>query len=133
MRKGWVLVIMIICAGFLCASGILTAADFPSEVVIDGKGYKKDIKGPVNFAHAKHAGEYGAQCEDCHHKYVDGKNTWQNGDEVQKCSTCHDVEKSEGNVKKLMMAYHNNCQGCHEEKTKEGKKAPDKKCETCHK
>jgi hypothetical protein len=47
---------------FMC-SGILTAADFPSEVVIDGKGYKKDIKGPVNFAHAKHAGEYGAQCK----------------------------------------------------------------------
>jgi predicted CXXCH cytochrome family protein len=133
MRKGWVLVIIVICAGLLCASGILTAQDFQSEIVIDGKGYKKDIKGPVNFNHANHAGEYGAQCEDCHHNYVDGKNTWQNGDEVKKCSTCHDVEKSEGNVKKLMMAYHNNCQGCHEDKVKEGKKAPDKKCETCHK
>jgi hypothetical protein len=133
MRKGWVLVIMIVCAGFLCASGILTAADFPSEIVIDGKSYKKDIKGPVNFSHAKHAGEYEAQCEDCHHNYVDGKNTWQTGDDVQKCSTCHDVDKSDGNKKKLMLAFHDNCQKCHEKKIKEGKKAPDKKCETCHK
>lgn len=133
MRKGWILVIMLVCAGLLFASGILTAADAPVDIVIDGKTYKKDIKGPVNFSHTKHSAEYGAKCEDCHHNYADGKNTWKTGDEVKKCSTCHDVEKSEGNAKKLMMAYHNNCQNCHKEKVKEGKAAPDKKCEGCHK
>jgi hypothetical protein len=133
MKKGWILVITLACAGLLFASGLLTAADFPNDIVIDGKTYKKDIKGPVNFAHAKHSGEYGAQCEDCHHNYVDGKNTWQTGDDVKKCSECHDVEKSDGNKKKLMMAFHDNCKGCHAEKVKEGKAAPDKKCEGCHK
>ena len=133
MKKGWILVMMIICAALLSASGLLTAADFPDNIVIDGKTYKRDIKGPVNFNHAGHAGEYGVKCEECHHNYVDGKNTWQSGDEVLKCAVCHDAEKTEGNVKRLMMAYHNNCQKCHEARIKEGKPAPNKKCETCHK
>lgn len=133
MRKGWILIVMIVCTGFFFASGILTAADAPTDIVIDGKSYKKDIKGPVNFSHAKHSAEYGAKCEDCHHSFTDGKNTWKSGDEVKKCVDCHDVDKTEGNKKKLMMAFHDNCKGCHTEKVKEGKAAPDKKCEGCHK
>ena len=51
----------------------------------------------------------------------------------KKCGECHDPAKSEGNVKKLMVAFHKNCQGCHTEKSKEGIKVPDKKkCKECH-
>ena len=132
MRKGWFLTMMLVCAGMLITSGILTAADFPEEIVIDGKAYKKDMKGPVNFAHSKHATDYGFECSECHHRYENGENIWNAGDEVKKCAECHDAAKSEGNVKKLMTAYHNNCKNCHKEKNKEGKNAPDKKCEGCH-
>ena len=133
MKKGWLLIIMFICAGLLITSGILTAADFPDEIVIDGKNYTKDRKGPVNFSHAVHASDYGVECTECHHAYKDGENVWNPGDDVKKCAECHDAAKSEGNVKKLATAFHNNCKNCHKEKNKEGKNAPDKKCEDCHK
>lgn len=133
MRKKCFLIIMLVCAGMLITSGIITASDFPEEIVIDGKNYKKDIKGPVNFSHSKHATDYGVECTECHHEYKDGANVWNAGDEVKKCEQCHNVDKTEGNVKKLMLAYHKNCQDCHTEKSKEGKKTPNKtKCEECH-
>ncbi len=132
MRKGWFLIIMLVCAGMLITSGILTAADFPEEIVIDGKTYANDKKEPVKISHAVHSSDYGIECIECHHVYQDGKNVWNPGDETKKCSECHNAAKSEGNVKKLMTAFHNNCKNCHKEKNKEGKNAPDKKCEGCH-
>ena len=132
MKKGLFLIITLICAGLFLSSGVLIAADIPETIVIDGKSYKKDIKGPVKFNHAKHSKEYGAACTDCHHDYVDGANVWKEGDPVKKCDACHDPLKSEGNVKKLMLAYHKNCQGCHKEKANEEIKPPTKKCEGCH-
>ena len=132
MKKGLLFIVTLICAGLFLTSGILSATEIPETIVIDGKTYAKDKKGPVNFNHAKHSKEYGAVCTDCHHNYVDGKNIWVEGGEVKKCGDCHDPEKSEGNKKKLMTAFHDNCKGCHKEKNKEGKKAPDKKCEECH-
>ena len=133
MRKGWLFLIMFVCTLLLITSGIIVAADIPTEIVIDGKNYKKDIKGPVNFKHAKHAGEIGITCTECHHEYKDGKNTWVEGQEVKNCAECHDpLVKKEPNIKKLMKAYHDKCRECHKEKIKEGLKAPDNKCESCH-
>ena len=53
---------------FLVAVG-LSAGDLPKDIKIDEKGYKKDKKGSVEFAHLKHA-EFRA-CIDCHHNYKD--------------------------------------------------------------
>jgi hypothetical protein len=131
MRKGWFLIIMLGCS-VLITSGILTAADSPEEIIIEGKTYKSDKKGPVKFSHSKHNTDYGLACTECHHTYKDGVNVWKTGDEVKKCDQCHDVEKTEGNVKKLMTAFHDNCKNCHKGKNTEGKNAPDKKCEDCH-
>ena len=133
MKKGLLLIVILACAGLFLTSGVLIAADIPDTIVIDGKSYTKDIKGPVIFNHGKHSKEYGAVCTDCHHNIVDGKNVWKEGDEVKKCIDCHDPAKKEGNVLKLMMAYHKNCQDCHTEKSKEGIKTPNKtKCVECH-
>jgi hypothetical protein len=132
MRKSWFLFIVLICVGLFITSGIIIAADLPETIVIDGKSYKKDIKGPVNFNHAKHNNELKIGCQDCHHEYENGVNTWKEGDQVKKCAECHDPLKNEGNKKKLMLAYHKNCQNCHKEKAKEGSEAPTKKCEGCH-
>ncbi len=127
--------LLLVClAGLLfLAVGVLTAADVPKEIVIEGKGYKKDKKGPVKFLHEKHAKDYKIACTECHHNYKDGKNVWKQGDPVKKCSACHDPQKKQGKVMKLQNAYHRNCKNCHKDLGKEGKKAgPFRKCSGCH-
>jgi hypothetical protein len=112
---------------------VIAATAEPDKVMeIENKGYKKDKKRPVPFDHMAHT-KAGAKCVDCHHKFdKDGKNVWKKGDEVQKCSACHDInentEKDGMKVMKLQNAYHRNCKNCHKEK----KKGPYKKCNDCH-
>jgi hypothetical protein len=131
MKTGRLTLILILFAGLaFLAVGALTAADVPDKILLENQGYKKDMKGPVEFSHMKHATEYGAACTDCHHVYKDGKNVWKEGDPVQKCSACHDPQKSQGNIPKLMTAYHDNCKDCH--KQHQDKDAPYKKCNDCH-
>ena len=119
---------------FLSAGTLVVAATAEPDKVIDieNKGYKKDKKRPVPFDHIAHT-KAGAKCVDCHHVYKKaGENTWKEGDEVQKCSECHDInkntEKDGMKVMKLQNAYHRNCKNCHKEK----KKGPFKKCNDCH-
>lgn len=130
------LVIAVFSIAFISV-GVITAADCtdaPENITIDTKGYSSDKKGPVELSHKKHTDEYGAACTDCHHVFEDGKNTWKEGDPVQKCSECHDLEESKGKIKKLQLAYHKNCKDCHKDAAKEGKEnAPYRKCNDCHK
>lgn len=130
MKKGILTISVLALAGlFVFSANILTAADSPDEVVINTEGYKNDRKGPVPLSHNKHSIEYDVACNDCHHEYEDGKNVWKEGEPVKKCVECHDVQKSEGDVKKLQTAFHNNCKNCHKEV---GDQAPSKKCNDCH-
>jgi hypothetical protein len=119
---------------FLGAGAVMAqSVEPPEEVVINHEGYTADKKGPVKLSHKKHAEEYGAECVDCHHVIKDGKNVWKEGDPVQKCVDCHDLNESQGNAKKLQLAFHKNCKDCHKEAFKEGKKnAPFRKCNDCH-
>ena len=131
MRKGTVRLVM--AAVFTCliflTVGVLTAADAPDVIMIFNK-FKSQKKGPVKLTHKKHSTEYKVACNECHHVYKDGKNTWKDTDPVQKCISCHDTEEKKGNADKLQSAFHKNCQGCHKElKPKEG---PYKKCNDCH-
>ena len=113
--------------------GILVATDCPDEISIKSDAFTKYKKGSVKFSHTKHHADYKIACTECHHVYKDGKNVFKEGDPVQKCSECHDALKSQGKVKKLMIAYHKNCQVCHKELAKAGKKTgPTKKCNGCH-
>ena len=133
MNKGILtkIILALTCLLFMVA-GTLIAADLPDDIMIDGDTYKKDKRGPVKLSHKKHSVDYKAACDDCHHEYKDGKNVWTATDPVKKCTECHDPAKSEGKVKKLQTAFHNNCKGCHKEANKEGKEAPAKKCNDCH-
>ena len=113
--------------------GILIATDVGDEINIKSDAFKAYKKGPVKLTHKKHNVDYKIACADCHHVYKEGKNVYKEGDSVQKCSECHDALKSKGKVKKLMLAYHKNCQGCHKQLEKADKKAgPTKKCNDCH-
>ena len=114
-------------------AGILIATDVADEITIKADAFSKYKKGPVKLTHKKHTVDYKIACTDCHHVFKDGKNVFKEGDPVQKCSECHDAKKSQGKVKKLMLAYHKNCQGCHKGLEKAGKKTgPTKKCNDCH-
>jgi hypothetical protein len=133
MKKGMWILSLVALVGFLfVVVGALTAADVPDQVTIENKGYKSDKKGPVKFAHKKHATQYKVACTECHHDAKDGKQVqWKEGQQVKKCITCHDPEKVQGETKKLSVAYHTNCRDeCH--KKNYADKAPSKNCKDCH-
>jgi len=107
--------------------------EFPDEILIDNKIYKTDRKGSVYFTHTEHAESYVDACDACHHEYENGQNVWEEGQYVQKCSACHDPQKRNGNVRKLNIAYHKNCKGCHKMLADEGEtEAPYRQCTDCH-
>lgn len=136
------ILILAICASV--APIVLADQQAPKpEFTIDYKSdFKKSIKPPVPFPHEKHFKDYGVKCDDCHHTYKDGKNVWKEGDPVTKCIECHPADRGmakekakELGVKKLLdlkNAFHKNCQTCHKEENKQGKKAPVQ-CAECHK
>ena len=116
------------CAALLfVAMGSLTAADAPAvvkapdSITMESKIYKKHTKSPVTFSHKKHAEYKGITCDQCHHVYKDGKNTWKEGDAVQKCEACHtetgkppkEMKKADAINKYHAEALHANCRGCH--------------------
>ena len=91
-------------------------------------------KAPVVLNHKQHFAEYNIACVDCHHVYQDGKNVWVPTAPVKSCDSCHLLEQTEEEVKKLQTAYHNNCKNCHKEQVEAGKSedAPYKSCTGCH-
>ncbi|MBU2550812.1 MAG: cytochrome c family protein [Proteobacteria bacterium] len=127
-KKGLVLICLAALIGVICMAGLLVAAEVPDTVTIQEKAFEKFKKGPVTLDHKKHSAEYGVKCDECHHLYKDGKNTWKEGDAVQKCSECHDPKKKNGEAPKLQNAFHSNCKDCHKAKGK----GPEKKCGECH-
>jgi hypothetical protein len=113
--------------------------DVPDEVVIKATLWTDHTKSPVMLSHKKHAEEYKVSCTDCHHVYKDGKNTWKEGDKVQKCQECHNEPTIKGEKKlpkdkqklNLKLAFHNNCQGCHKKLKKADKTKYAKIPTTC--
>lgn len=95
--------------------------EVPDVITIQAKLWKKHTKSPVTFSHKKHSAEYKVECTECHHVYKEGKNTWKEGDKVQRCMECHTEPTIKGEKKlpeaqqklNLKLAFHNNCQGCH--------------------
>ena len=131
MKKHLFAVFILVVSGLvLLMVGMLTAGSAPDVIPIENKGYDQDRRGHVNFTHKKHTEEYQVGCAECHHEYENGKNVWKETDPVKKCVECHDPVEKKGDVDKLQLAFHNNCQGCHKEL--KGKEAPSKKCADCH-
>ena len=126
-----------IAVSFLLLTGLALnaeeAQEAPEEIVINNEVYKTDRKGSVLFSHSEHADNYVESCDGCHHEYKDGQNIWEEGQPVKKCSSCHDPSKREGKIRKLNIAFHKNCKGCHRELAKEGPtQAPYRQCTDCH-
>ena len=71
------------------------------------------------FAHRRHAQEFRIACGECHHVYENGKNIWNEGMPIQKCSECHDPPLLKGQ-KNLVAGFqltifldHPSCARCH--------------------
>lgn len=109
------------------AEGTLTAEDIPEEIQIDTEGYKRKVYKPVMFTHLTHLEDYAIECNECHHDYKEGENIWEEGDPVKKCVICHNPNKKQGEVHRLVFAFHFNCKKCH----KENESGPIE-CKECH-
>ena len=113
---------------------------YKADIALNSDVFAKHTKAIVNFSHAKHTTDYKVACADCHHKIVEGENTWKMGDEVGKCGSCHDqdgkpAKDAEDSVKLTFLkeAMHGNCVTCHKAVKKENKEtsAPTV-CTKCH-
>jgi hypothetical protein len=145
------LLTLILAAGIaliFVATGLHAGTEVKDSFILEDPGYKKPKKRApkfksLEFTHKKHAEDYKLSCGECHHD-KDGKalEGLKMGDNVQKCSECHNkFEKDKKNKKDIMVhenALHENCVGCHKE---ENKKAGDPKgmkgpapasCGKCH-
>jgi len=137
MKKG--LAIITIIAAFLFSLGLLAwvyAADKVPETIKNDndKAFFKDgkrTKPAVEFSHLKHQKTYKIDCTECHHLYKDGKNTWKQGNKVQKCNGCHKAA-DQGKILTLQNGYHKNCKDCHAKMKNEGKKTGPVICAQCH-
>lgn len=131
MKKGRVFLALFLGIAVLAAFTLAYAATKAPDKDISihtADVFKEFKQGPVAFSHVKHKD---AKCTDCHHEYKDGKNVWQEGQEVKKCGACHKLEE-EGKVAKLEKAYHDQCQGCHKKLKKEQKQTGPTVCAKCH-
>ena len=143
MRKGKTFWCLGLAAALMFSVVVLVyAADKgPETTTIKPALWPTPTKAPVQFTHKKHNEEYKVACDQCHHVFKDGKNTWKEGDKVEKCEKCHTEATIQGEKKlppdqlklNLKNAYHVNCVGCHQKLKKE---KPDTKapvtCAGCH-
>lgn len=126
--------------------------EVPARVILDNTG------GRVVFAHGLHAGDYGAECEDCHHDGVEGERylpcgachpaefdeTFRTGHpkafpDQAACLRCHDeaptgplAADTRPDIESIPTrgeAFHALCTGCHEES---GGPFGDDACYQCH-
>ena len=99
----------------------------PAEFAIASDLWENKTKGAPIFTHEKHVKVHKVECNECHHIYEDGKNTWKDGITVTKCGECHDEPTiknetklpPEDQKKNLKLAFHNNCRACHKTLKKE--------------
>ena len=136
VKYGFSLIAGVVVASFLWVTLAPAQPEAPDDLTIQSKIWPKKKKADVALTHKKHAEDYKIPCIDCHHVYKDGKNVWQQGQEVQKCEACHTCVKQGKELKEaspeekklsLLNAFHDNCKNCHKEK----QKGPTK-CSECH-
>ena len=146
MTKRTLLVLTVAALGvaFLVA-GVYATQQAPETITMESALFAKHTKTLVTFSHKKHSAEYKLACTECHHTYVEGKNTWKEGDEVKKCDACHSeakaptgadapkLSKAEKIKKYYKDAIHENCQSCHKDmKKKDPATGAPTKCTECH-
>jgi hypothetical protein len=133
-----ILIAFVVAVGAFLA---IAAEKAPDTVDFKTSVWPTPTKSNVAFTHKKHSEEYKVACTQCHHVMKDGKNTWKEGDAVERCDKCHTEATIQGEKKlppdqqklNLKLAFHNQCIPCHqkEKKAKADTKAPVT-CAQCH-
>ncbi|WP_299978491.1 cytochrome c3 family protein [Desulfobacula sp.] len=129
------------------ATGLNAGTEVKDNLILEDPGYKKPKKRApkfksLAFTHKKHMEDHKISCGECHHDKDNKPLDLKIGDNVQKCSECHNkFKKDKKNRKDIMVhenAMHGNCVTCHKDINK---KAGDKKgmkgpapasCTKCH-
>ena len=145
MRKGSLIIAGIfVLTIVLAAMGVYAGTTVKDVIELNEPSYAHE-KGIIQFAHKKHAAEYGATCGECHHDDKGKPLELKEGDNVQRCIECHKKpgEAPKGKDKPKLSkeqkleyhaeALHDNCKGCHKDYNKKNKtkKAPTT-CAKCH-
>lgn len=133
---------------FFIVTGLNAGTEVADVIKMDSNNYTKRTKAPpkfdfVEFSHKKHNEEYKISCGECHHDKDNKPLDLKVGDNVQKCSECHNImEKDKKNPKDILAlenAMHGNCVDCHKETNvkagdPKGMKGPaPASCNNCHK
>jgi len=144
------LVTLLLAAGIaviFVATGLQAGTQVADTIKMDYNDYTSRKKAPpkfefVEFTHKKHSEDYKISCGDCHHDESNAPLDLKVGDDVQKCSECHDImEKTKDNRDDIMVlenAMHGSCVDCHKEVNIEagdpkGRKGPAPvSCNDCH-
>lgn len=134
-------------AAIFLATALHAGTEVKDELILEDPGYKKPKKRApkfrsLAFTHKKHIEDHKISCGECHHDKDNKPLDLKIGDDVQKCSECHNkFEQDKKNKKDIMVhenALHKNCKDCHIETNK---KAGDPKgmkgdapatCGKCH-
>ncbi len=143
MKKGKLVSCLAIAAVFMFSAALLALAQqkAPDEITIKSPLWPTPTKAAVKFDHKKHAQELKIACNQCHHVFKDGQNTWKEGDPVQPCEKCHTEATVQGEAKlspeekklNLKLAFHNNCIPCHKKaKTEKPESKAPITCAGCH-
>jgi len=113
--------------------GTTDSEEIGEYMSIQNDVYANRKLGPAKFTHDTHMDDYGIDCTECHHEYVDGENVFTGDEDPKPCITCHKPGKPQGNVYKLSTAYHKQCRTCHKEYNDgEGMESAPMSCYRCH-
>ena len=96
---------------------------------LKSRAFGKLHRQPVRFDHYLH--ENILRCRVCHHDFIVFSN--RNEGKGSKCASCHKKQLNKDIPVPLLMAFHKNCIGCHENNISWGRKSGPVMCGECHK
>ena len=110
----------------LLPAALVLSYDGELSTLLD-EAFEPHQRPPSIFGHDEHMDYEGLEeCYVCHHLYEDGQLVPEESSDGAECSECHQVDPGDGSTR-LLMAYHQRCQGCHEDRG-QGPRA----CGECH-
>ena len=127
MRKNRLMAGIVVIVVFIAAFTVISGFSQENIIAVQDGGFRQVMRPTVRFLHDEHNEAAGIEdCSGCHHSYdATGKKLEDESSEGTTCSECH--LKDADDPVPLVMAYHGQCKGCHDDQ----KKGPVM-CGECH-
>ncbi len=121
-------------AAALVLAPALAGAQADTMKLDDSRVFRAGTRPPVAFTHSNHMGLEGSSCTDCHHRYEKGRprenvldlGELEEGNSAIRCAACHRTPAA------LQKVFHQQCIGCHERLSRQGKPTGPRLCGECH-